>query len=333
MSRNSGGTYSLPVGYPIAGNTIISSTLQNDTMSDMRAEITDSLCRSGKGAMLAALPVYAGTVSVPGLNFDGDADTGFYRIGANNPGLAVGGVLAQSWSSTGSTITTGLVVTQSNADTAGATVTGNGSGAGLVATGGATGGGVSGSGGATSGTGVVGVGGAIGTGVAGIGGATTGTGAGVTGTGGATSGVGGVFSAAGGNSAGATGAGNGTGSGLEGTAGAGAGAFGVLGATSNAANAAGVVGRSSHAGSQGVFAQKLAGTGANEAALYADSTAGGYAAVFSGDGSTPVRAAVRIVPQDTDPSSPQTGDLYVNSGTGKLMIYNGGAWVVVGTQS
>ena len=35
-----------------------------------------------------------GTVSLPGLAFAGDTDSGLYRIGANNIGLAVNGAKA-----------------------------------------------------------------------------------------------------------------------------------------------------------------------------------------------------------------------------------------------
>ncbi len=54
-------------------------------------------------SMTGAVEIASGTVGAPGLAFDADADgtgTGLYRIGANNPGLAVNGVLAHSWSTT-----------------------------------------------------------------------------------------------------------------------------------------------------------------------------------------------------------------------------------------
>lgn len=69
----------------------------------------------------------------------------------------------------------------------------------------------------------------------------------------------------------------------------------------------------------GVIGQNSAGTG--------------YGMLAQGKTTAPARSAFRIVPQAADPTTPLTGDLYVNSGTGKLMIYNGSAWVVVGTQT
>lgn len=65
------------------------------------------------------------------------------------------------------------------------------------------------------------------------------------------------------------------------------------------------------------------GTGAG---ISATGGATGYAAVLSADTTTPVRAALRIVPQDTDPSGPQEGDVYFNSASHKLRFYNGTAW-------
>jgi hypothetical protein len=69
----------------------------------------------------------------------------------------------------------------------------------------------------------------------------------------------------------------------------------------------------------GVIAQNSIGTG--------------YGLIANARVVSPVRSAVRIIPQNSDPTTAAMGDLYVNSTTGKLMIYNGTAWVVVGTQT
>lgn len=100
MARDSGGTYSLPAGNPVVTGTAISSTMMNDTLNDLKTELTDSLCRSGKGAMLAPLPLFDGTVSLPGLAWGTDTDTGFYRIGAGNIGFAINGVKVLDLSAT-----------------------------------------------------------------------------------------------------------------------------------------------------------------------------------------------------------------------------------------
>ncbi len=66
--------------------------------------------------------------------------------------------------------------------------------------------------------------------------------------------------------------------------------------------------------------------------VHAVQTASGYPLLCSGDTTSPVRGAIRLVPQNADPSTPDTGAMYVTT-AGVLKIYNGSAWVVVGTQT
>ena len=91
MSRNTSGTYTLPAGNPVVSGTTIASTWANNTMSDFATEMTDSLSRSGKGAMLAAFEAFDGTVSVPGIGFGADPDNWAYRSAANTWHLVVAG--------------------------------------------------------------------------------------------------------------------------------------------------------------------------------------------------------------------------------------------------
>lgn len=88
MSRNASGTYSLPAGNPVVAGTTIEASWANTTMSDMATEITDSLSRSGKGAMLAALEGYDGLISAPGYTFGSEVDLGMYRKAAATIGFA-----------------------------------------------------------------------------------------------------------------------------------------------------------------------------------------------------------------------------------------------------
>src|SRR5690349_10244371 len=46
---------------------------------------------SGGVSHIAAMKGYGGSVSLPGYSFDGDLNSGMYRIGADNIGLAVNG--------------------------------------------------------------------------------------------------------------------------------------------------------------------------------------------------------------------------------------------------
>lgn len=76
MPRDSGGTYTLPASNPVISGTIIESSWANNTMGDIGNEITDSLSRTGNGAMLAPLRVVDGSASTPSLTFVSDVGTG-----------------------------------------------------------------------------------------------------------------------------------------------------------------------------------------------------------------------------------------------------------------
>ena len=91
MPRDSGGNYSLPAGNPVVSGTTIDSSWANNTLPDLGTEVQSSLDRSGRGAMLAALKAYVGTVGAPGVTFSGDTDNGLYWIGANEWGVTTGG--------------------------------------------------------------------------------------------------------------------------------------------------------------------------------------------------------------------------------------------------
>lgn len=94
MSRDSSGTYDLPLPDVVAGDTIEASWA-NTTLTDLETEMTDSLSRSGKGGMTAALKLAAGTVSAPGVAFSSETNSGFYRAGAGDIRMALAG--AEAW--------------------------------------------------------------------------------------------------------------------------------------------------------------------------------------------------------------------------------------------
>lgn len=92
MPRGPGGTYVLPSGNPVVPGTIIESNWANPTMADVGQEISDSLSRSGKGGMLAALRGLDGTAAVPTFSFTNEPSSGRYRDG---PGQVVEAILGQ----------------------------------------------------------------------------------------------------------------------------------------------------------------------------------------------------------------------------------------------
>ena len=92
MPRAADGTMTLPAGNPVVAGTTASATVHNNTLEDIRAELQDSLSRSGKGGMTAPLPLPDGSAASPAASFTSDTDTGLYRIGADNLGVSIGGV-------------------------------------------------------------------------------------------------------------------------------------------------------------------------------------------------------------------------------------------------
>lgn len=108
MPRNSGGAYSLPAGQPVVTNTTIGSSVFNALTADLASEMTDSLDRSGKGAMLAQLVAVPGTDVAPGISFTGNTAAGIYSDG--DIVVTSGGDLAR-FSQTGTTLAGPLTVT------------------------------------------------------------------------------------------------------------------------------------------------------------------------------------------------------------------------------
>lgn len=229
---------------------------------------------------------------------------------------------------------------------------GNGSGAGIYGLGGGTNAaGVLGQGGATNGPGVQGTGAGTGYGVYGTGGGSSGIG--VYGLGGASNGIGvkgqgdgsgyGVHGVGGdssgqgvrgdggsSNGIGVYGVGSGTGDGVYGIGGSsdGKGVYGQAG-TIDVGTPIGVHGYSS----QGSTTYGVKGEGAAATVGVYGISGTGYGIIAETDTTSPAKSALRLVPQDSDPSSGVQGDLYVNSGDGTLRVYNGSAWVKVGTQT
>ena len=103
MSRNGSGTYSVPNTF-VAGTTITAAD-HNENWADIGAEITNSVAVDGQSTMSGQFKSATGSVSAPGITFGVDLDTGLYRIGANNMGIAIGGAKVVDFSSTGITVT------------------------------------------------------------------------------------------------------------------------------------------------------------------------------------------------------------------------------------
>lgn len=57
MPRNGSGVYSLPSGNPVVTGTVISSTVQNNTMTDVATALTNSIAVDGQSVVTANLPM------------------------------------------------------------------------------------------------------------------------------------------------------------------------------------------------------------------------------------------------------------------------------------
>lgn len=57
MARNGSGTYSLPTGNPVVTGTTISSTVHNNTLSDIATALTNSLAKNGETTPTANIPL------------------------------------------------------------------------------------------------------------------------------------------------------------------------------------------------------------------------------------------------------------------------------------
>jgi hypothetical protein len=267
--------------------------------------------------LLAALRAPVGSGANPAINATGGSTngTGLVGTGGGTTGTGSRGVGANHTTGTAGTGVTG----------AGGTATTGAGGKGADFVGGATSAGTAAGGAGVTATGGVSFGG------------TGGAGGSFTGASGATGGVGvigqGSLTAAGGSfTGGATGngvnaSGGGTsGHGVQGT-GVGAGAFhGIVGIASSNASSRGGSFSTAASGAIGCYggnthaAAQSAGSG-----VFGEGTRC-YGVTAQSDTSTPDRAALRIVPQDTKPAQQQKGDVFTHTGSGLPLASDGTEW-------
>src|SRR5512133_1719707 len=119
MSRNASGTHTLPAGNPVVAGTAADPVAHNATMTDLSAEITDSLSRSGKGGMSAPLVITAGSAAAPSIAPTGDTDTGIYASAANEIAISTGGTQRFKASSAGVNVTGAVAATGAVSGTTG----------------------------------------------------------------------------------------------------------------------------------------------------------------------------------------------------------------------
>jgi microcystin-dependent protein len=103
MSRNGSGVFT-KVNTFASGNPITAAS-HNANWDDIANEITNSVAADGQTSMTGPLKATSGTAAAPSHTFSSDTDTGAYRVGSDNYGIAVGGTKIVDVSATGVDIT------------------------------------------------------------------------------------------------------------------------------------------------------------------------------------------------------------------------------------
>jgi hypothetical protein len=125
MPRSVSGSYTLPGAVnPVVSNDLITANWANTTLNDVATSLTNSLDRTGNGAMLAQLKLLdTGGAGAPPLAFAGDLDTGLYPVAANQLGVSLGGTLAATFASTAFTLPNAVVPTWAGTPSSGSHLT------------------------------------------------------------------------------------------------------------------------------------------------------------------------------------------------------------------
>lgn len=95
MPRNGSGTFTYDPGsgdVVVGGDPIEADNWANPTLDDIGTSLTDSLSRSGLGSMSAPFRAIDGTSGAPGITFDQEQATGWYRAGAADVIFRLNGV-------------------------------------------------------------------------------------------------------------------------------------------------------------------------------------------------------------------------------------------------
>jgi microcystin-dependent protein len=90
MPRNGSGTMTAAQTYT-TGQTITAAVI-NANITDIAAELTNSVAKDGQTVMTGQHKLANGTAAAPAMTFGSDLDTGIYRKGANKLAASLGGV-------------------------------------------------------------------------------------------------------------------------------------------------------------------------------------------------------------------------------------------------
>jgi hypothetical protein len=92
MPRDVSGNYTLPAGNPVVTGTLIASSWANTTLNDVATAMTNSLDRTGTSAgMTGQFKAAAGVVGSPGISWQLEPTSGWYRNAAGDFRFSIGG--------------------------------------------------------------------------------------------------------------------------------------------------------------------------------------------------------------------------------------------------
>lgn len=92
------------------GRIKITADRHDDNDDDIADALTNRICKDGQTTTTQRIPFAAGVgvndgaVGTPSINFTSDTNTGFYRIGADNVGLSLGGTVKVNFGATDTTL-------------------------------------------------------------------------------------------------------------------------------------------------------------------------------------------------------------------------------------
>lgn len=94
------GVYSLPSGSEAVTGEVIQATTHNTPVQDLASSMSARLMRTGVAPMTGPLKITDGSVGSPGLKFNSDGTTGFYKT-ASGIGVSVGGTKVAEFTANG----------------------------------------------------------------------------------------------------------------------------------------------------------------------------------------------------------------------------------------
>lgn len=101
MPRDASGNYTLPLGNPVVGGTVIDVNWANPTMADIATQLNNVYTRDGLLGPLAPFKLIDGAAAAPALTFNSEPGLGLYRESAHVLTIVSGGVAVAKFADSG----------------------------------------------------------------------------------------------------------------------------------------------------------------------------------------------------------------------------------------